>query len=53
LFDVVAFASGEIVMDFGDKGLYIPPKSLTVLVVDVTAGTPLVSAIGEMDIHAA
>ena len=50
--DVTAFASGEIVMDFG-KGLYIPPKSLTVLVVDVTAGTPLVSAIGEMDIHSA
>lgn len=48
--DVTGFSSGEIVIDFGE-GLYIPEKTLITLVVDVSAGTPLVSAIGELELH--
>lgn len=49
--DVTGFSSGEIVMDFG-TGLNIPEKTLITLTVDVSAGTPLVSAIGELELHA-
>ncbi len=49
--DVTAFNSGEIVIDFG-TGLHIPEKTLITLTVDVSAGTPLVSAIGELELHA-
>jgi hypothetical protein len=50
--DVTGFSSGEIIMNFG-TGLYIPEKTLIVLMADVSAGTPLISAIGELEIHAA
>lgn len=50
--DVTGFASGEIVMDFG-AGLFVPEKTLITLVVDVSAGTPLVSAIGVIEMHIA
>lgn len=46
--DVTSFNAGQITMDFGN-GLYIPEKTLISLVVDVSAGTPLVSAIGEIE----
>lgn len=49
--DVTSFNSGQIVMNFG-TGLYIPEKTLISLVVDVSAGTPLVSAIGEIELYA-
>lgn len=49
--DVTGFSSAEIVMDFG-VGLYIPEKTLITLVVDVSAGTPLASAIGELELYA-
>lgn len=48
--DVTGFNSGEIVINFG-IGLYIPEKTLITLIVDVSAGTPLVSAIGELELH--
>jgi hypothetical protein len=48
--DVAGFNSGEIIMDFG-TGLYIPEKTLIQLIVDVSAGTPLVSAIGELELY--
>ncbi len=49
--DNTGFASGPITIDFGD-GLYIPPSTLIELVVDVSAGTPMVSATGELFLHA-
>lgn len=48
--DVTGFSSGEIKMNFG-TGLLIPEKTLITLVVDVSAGTPLVSALGEIELH--
>jgi hypothetical protein len=51
--DVTGFSSGEIVMDFGDTGWRIPEKTLITLTVDVSAGTPLASAIGELDLYLA
>ena len=49
--DVTGFSSGEIVMNFG-TGLYIPEKTLITLISDVSAGTPVVSAIAELEIYA-
>ena len=48
--DVTGFGSGEVVMSFG-RGLLIPEKTLITLIVDVSAGTPLVSAIGELELY--
>lgn len=48
--EVTGFSDGAVVMDFG-AGLYVPQKTLVTLVVDVSAGTPLVSAIGEIELH--
>lgn len=48
---VTGFSDGYIEIDFG-VGLYIPEKTLITLIVDVSAGTPLVSAIGELELHA-
>lgn len=48
---VTGFSDGYIEIDFG-IGLYIPEKTLITLIVDVSAGTPLVSAIGELELHA-
>jgi len=48
--DVTAFNKGYIEFDFG-TGLLIPEKTLVTAVVDVSAGTPLVSAIGELDLY--
>lgn len=45
------YGTGHIVMDFGE-GLYIPEKTLVTLIVDVSAGTPLASAIGNLELHA-
>lgn len=47
---VTGFNDGYIEMDFGN-GLHIPEKTLLTLMVDVSAGTPLVSAIGELELH--
>lgn len=49
--DVTGFSSGWIVMDFG-TGLYIDEKNLLTLVSDVSAGTPVVTAIAELDLYA-
>ena len=49
--DVTAFSNGKIDIDFGN-GLYVPEKTLVTLIVDMTAGTPLVSAVGQLEIHA-
>lgn len=48
---VAGFSDGNIEMTFGE-GLYIPEKTLVTLIVDVSAGTPLVSAIGDLELHA-
>lgn len=48
--DVTGFSDGKIVMDFG-TGLYIPEKTLITLLVDVSAGTPLVSALGGIELY--
>lgn len=48
---VTGFSDGYIEIDFG-VGLLIPQKTLLTAVVDVSAGTPLVSAIAELEIHA-
>lgn len=48
--DVTGFSSGEIVIDLG-TGLNIPQKTLFSLIVDVSAGTPLVSAIGGLELY--
>ena len=48
---VTGFSDGYIELDFG-VGLLIPQKTLLTAVVDVSAGTPLVSAIAELEIHA-
>lgn len=47
---VTGFSDGYIKMDFG-VGLRIPEKTLLTAIVDVTAGTPLVSAIAELEIY--
>lgn len=47
---VAGFCDGYIPMKFG-TGLRIPEKTLITLTVDVTAGTPLVSAIGELELY--
>ncbi len=44
------FASGHIEMTFGD-GLYIAPETLMVLIVDLTAGSAIVSALGDLEYH--
>jgi len=49
--DVTGFNSGNITIDFG-TGLYIAEKTLVTLVSDVSAGTPLISAIGELELYA-
>lgn len=46
---VAGFNDGYIEFDFG-SGLVIPEKTLVTARVDVSAGTPLVSAIGELDL---
>ncbi len=45
------FNAGQIDMKFGD-GLYVPEKTLMVLLVDLSAGTSIVSANGELEMHA-
>lgn len=45
------FASGPIEVELGD-GLYIPKETLIVLQADVSAGTPVINAIGELELHA-
>ena len=46
-----AFASGPFTIDFGE-GLYIPKQTLIELRVDVSAGTPVVNASGELILFA-
>lgn len=48
--DVTGFSSGEIVMNFG-TGLYVDEKMLITLVSDCSAGTPVVSAVGELELY--
>ncbi len=48
--DVTGFSDGKILMDFG-TGLYIDEKYLITLISDVSAGTPLISAIGELELY--
>lgn len=49
--NVTAFASGPFTIDFGE-GVYIPKQTLIELRVDVSAGTPVVNATGELILHA-
>lgn len=49
--DNTGFSDGKILMDFG-TGIVIPEKTLIQLIVDVSAGTPVVSAIGELELYA-
>lgn len=46
-----AFASGPFAVDFGE-GLHIPKQTLIELRVDVSAGTPVVNAAGELILFA-
>lgn len=48
--EVTGFNSGTISMDFG-TGLFVPEKTLITLVSDVSAGTPVVSAIAELELY--
>lgn len=50
--DNTGFSDGYIKIDFG-AGLHLSQKTLLQLIVDVSAGTPLVSAIGEIELYAA
>lgn len=47
-----SFSEGKILVDYG-VGLHIPEKNLLTLVSDVSAGTPVVSAVAELELHAA
>lgn len=49
--DNTGFASGPFSVDLGE-GLNIPKNTLIVLQVDVSAGTPVVNATGELILHA-
>jgi len=49
--DNTGFASGPFVVDFGE-GLHIPKQTLIELRVDVSAGTPVVNATGELILRA-
>lgn len=49
--DNTGFASGPFAIDFG-TGLNIPKQTLIELRVDVSAGTPVVNAAGELELHA-
>lgn len=49
--EVAGFNSGYMEMDFG-TGLYVGEKHLITLVSDVSAGTPVVSAIAELELYA-
>ena len=48
---VTGFSDGQIHLEFG-VGIYIPEKTLVTLVADVSAGTPLISAVGELELYA-
>lgn len=47
---VTGFNPGYILMDFG-TGIYVGKKTLITLVSDVSAGTPLISAIAELELY--
>lgn len=49
--DNTGFASGPFAVDFG-TGIYIPHSTLIELRVDVSAGTPVVNAVGELILRA-
>lgn len=49
--DNTGFASGPFLMDFG-TGIHLPEKTLIELRADVSAGTPVVNAIGELELYA-
>lgn len=49
--EVTGFSDGYIEIDLG-TGLHIPEKTLLTVMVDVSAGTPLVSAVGEIELYA-
>lgn len=49
--DNTGFAAGPFPCDLG-TGVYIPKQTLIELRVDVSAGTPIVNATGELELHA-
>lgn len=48
--DTAAFAAGVFAVDFGE-GIYFPKQTLLELRADVSAGTPVVNAIGELELY--
>lgn len=49
--DNTGFSNGKILIDLG-TGLHVSQKTLLQLIVDVSAGTPVVSAVGEIELYA-